>query len=68
MNLFLAEKFMKATSFYVGFKMIKSVIHLYLLPMLGEGTFLAASLAVGAMSLSLVRRQGVSKGLLVGLK
>ena len=42
------SKVMKATSFYVGFKMIKSVILLYLLPMLGEGTFFGSFFGCGS--------------------
>ena len=39
---------MKAASFKVGFKMIESVILLYLLPMLGEGTFFGSLFGCGS--------------------
>ena len=39
---------MEAASFNVGFKMVKSVILLYLLPMLGECTFFGSFFGCGS--------------------
>ena len=42
------SKIMKAASFHVGFKVIKSIILLYLLPMFGEGTFFGSFFSCGS--------------------
>ena len=39
---------MKVASLYEGFKVIESVILLYLVPMLGEGTFFGSFLGCGS--------------------